>query len=182
MLTEPLPRTVNPAQLATEGRVLEGSIPISRLERLADYLSESEGEVQFRLRFKKRKDRRIQITGSVTATVTMSCQYCLKPVSLAIEAKIALLIVSDESNEKEAAQLESDLDLMLMEGDKLEVVDIIEDDLILSLPMVARHLGEDGHTACSEHLAYKGAGEEIKEDKPNPFAVLARLKDGNLKE
>jgi len=179
MLTEPLPRTVNPAQLATEGHILAGSIPISQLERLADYLSGSEGEVQFRLRFKKRKDRRIQITGSVTATVTMSCQYCLEPVTSAIEAKIALLIVSEE---KEAAELETDLDLLVMREDKLEVSEIFEDDLILSLPMVARHLGEDGSAACSEHLAYKKSGEDLEEDRPNPFAMLASLKDGNLKE
>ena len=56
----------------------------------------------------------------------------------------------------------------------IELAEIVEDELLLQLPMISRH--EDGDAACLPATGNKG-GQEQDAARENPFAVLATLKD-----
>jgi uncharacterized protein len=78
----------------------------------------------------------------------------------------------------EAEQLPAELDpLMLLEGAPLEVCRLVEDELLLSIPVSPRH--EAG--TCQAHGEQSGqsATETPQEAAPNPFEVLASLKVGS---
>ncbi len=162
-------------QLAQEGRLLRGVIPLSALERLAAFITSREGEVSFSLRFKKqRHDGRVRISGEVRTCLEMTCQYCLEPVSLSVSAAIALVVVQ---NQDEADLLDAGQEALIVHGEEIDQVAIIEDDLILALPMVPRHVNAEGVSVCMDRLGYQKPLMDPGQDKPNPFAVLEKLKN-----
>jgi uncharacterized protein len=89
-----------------------------------------------------------------------------------VHAKRSFLFVHGEHA---AAELDADSeDDVLALTRALDLRALVEDELLLELPLVPRH------EVCPEPL--KAAHEEIPpvEEKPNPFAVLASLKRGDL--
>jgi len=56
----------------------------------------------------------------------------------------------------------------------LDLRDLIEDELLLAMPIVPRH------EVCPEPLVAAAGDDGLVEDKPNPFAALAGLKRTNL--
>jgi uncharacterized protein len=175
MSSQYIPKAVKYLQLAQEGCPLQGVVPLAALERLAGFITSREGNVSYTLRFKKqRRDGRIKVSGEVRTDLMMTCQYCLEPVSMVVEATIALVLVRSED---EAGLLESGVDALVVAGEEIDPVAIIEDDLILALPMVPRHMNDEGESECIGQLGYEKTSIDPGEDKPNPFAVLAGLKD-----
>jgi uncharacterized protein len=186
MLSKPLPDRVDPHALARENICLEGAIALSKLNRLAQCLSHTDGEVQVSLTFHLGKKERVVIFGALNAVVSMECQYCLEPVELEIQADVELVIGDTDDQVRE---LSSDADAILLTGRNVPLASIIEDDLILGLPMVARHDSGD----CLEKLGYhvpEQVPEQGRENSPEnspepgddfedgrPFSELSSLKE-----
>lgn len=164
MLTPPLPECVDPHLLAEENVVLEGDVPLSRFTRLTDYLCDRTGVVRLELQFHQGKHGTVSMVGKVQTTLAMQCQYCLDPVDVAVNAQLDLVFV--DSDESSSASDET-ADAVLPLGDSIELVAILEDDLILSLPMVAKH----GSGDCIGKLEYNQDAEASN----SPFAELKRL-------
>lgn len=99
--------------------------------------------------------------------VTLQCQRCLQPMPQALDVDRWFRFAADED---EAARLdeESDDDV-LVESRRFDLFELIEDELILALPIVPRH------DACPAPLAAP-AEPAAEEARPNPFAALAALR------
>ena len=69
----------------------------------------------------------------------------------------------------EGAHMRDDL-----QADSLDLVELIEDELILALPLVPRH--EHCPVTLPASAADEGAEDAAAEPAPSPFAALARLK------
>jgi uncharacterized protein len=99
----------------------------------------------------------------------------LAPVSLFIEAQRRFVFVKTEA-EAEALDEEvpEDCDVLVLTK-ALNVQELIEDELLLALPLVPRH-----DPACPEPLivvpGHDEPGADQEEPEPHPFAVLAKLK------
>ena len=94
-------------------------------------------------------------------------------VEVALQVSRNFLFVHGEDA---AAQLDTDTeDDVLAITRALDLRELIEDELLLAMPIVPRH------EVCPEPLvpAANAAAEPV-EDKPNPFAALAGLKRQNL--
>lgn len=107
-------------------------------------------------------------------TVHLTCQRCLQPVAQVLEVDRTILFVAGEDK---AAQLDEELDEDVLALPRwLDLVTLIEDELILALPIVPMH------EACPQPLAFDGeAGadpDDGEPERPNPFAALAALKTG----
>jgi uncharacterized protein len=100
--------------------------------------------------------------------VTLECQRCLRPVQATLKVKRSFLFVSGE---EAAAQLDtgSEDDVLALTR-ALDLRELIEDELLLALPIVPRH------EVCPTPLRAP-IGDDVADDKPNPFAVLAALKN-----
>ena len=161
---------IEPLSLATQGRTLSGRLPLASLLRLAPLLRGGDGEVSFELHFDKDPVGAPFVKGSVQAVVTLQCQRCMEDMACPLSARVSLGIVR---NREAAAQLSDELDpLLLSEGD-VTVESIVEDELILALPIVAMHEVADcprGDLARTADDTAAGSGRK------NPFAVLADLK------
>jgi uncharacterized protein len=158
-----LKRITDAFRFAKEGRVLEGTLPLSALERLHDLLAVVEGEIIFRLEGSKgaRGEHLLQLV--VTGTLPLACQRCLKAVPYDLDVD-SLLELVPEGAELSQDELEDDTRDFLPVAKELEVAELVEDEILLALPVAPRH----------EKCGLPGAadaGERI-----NPFAALSGLK------
>ena len=107
-------------------------------------------------------------------SVRMQCQRCLLPVALSLDIDRKFLFARDEA---EAAQLdeETEDDVLVLEH-HLDLAALIEDELILALPIVPRH--EDCPQPLTAESPVARHDAAVASDKPHPFAALAALRRG----
>ncbi len=161
----PLPASVDFRKLAERRASLNGSVPIESFSRLRSLLLSYSGDINIELSFEPGKGSTPRVTGQCRGRVVMECQNCLEAVEVAVEVDIdSVIVVSVE----QLLALEQEDDGIVCKGAMLPLVDIIEDDLLVSLPMVPRHDGRCGET-------YSSPNDETP-DTYRPFAGLERLK------
>lgn len=165
-----LPKVIEPLKLVEQRIDLEGTVALSECERLKETLLEGGGDIQVSLRFAKDEQGLSVITGLLQAEVTLECQRCLQPFEMVVKGDINLAIARYEDA---VNNLPRHYDPLLLEGPELELWPLIEQELMLSLPIVAKH--PEGE--CRTDSTYQAQDEELQQDKPNPFAVLAELKN-----
>ena len=172
----PLPLTVNPVKLAEQGTELVGSISLRRLPRVSELLVSSEGDVNAELVFGRDEQRLRILTGKLACDVSMVCQRCLEPVTKSIQSEFALgLVLTDE----QAVNLPKIYEPLMVElDDNMELSDILDEELILSVPMFAYHEPKDCKVDASV-VDFYDENEEVttaEDTKPNPFGVLSNIK------
>lgn len=148
---------------AKDGRVLEGALAISGLERLQDLLAEVSGEVSFRLHGFKGERGEYLLHLVVTGLLPLACQRCLEAIPFDLDVD-SLLEIVPEGADMSQEELEDDTRDFLPVAGELNVAELVEDEILLALPVAPRH------EKCGLPGA-AGAGERI-----NPFAALAGLK------
>jgi uncharacterized protein len=101
----------------------------------------------------------------------MQCQRCMGPVEVEVVSEQSFRFVADEAT-AEAQDDESEEDLLVLTPE-LDVWELIEDELIMTVPIVPKH------EVCPATVTLSVADEAFEEAlaaKPNPFAALAQLK------
>lgn len=110
----------------------------------------------------------LQLQGSVE--VEAACQRCLQPVSLGLKVDRRFRFVATDEEAERLDEVSED-DVMVLVP-RLDLLSLLEDELILGLPIVPMH------EQCPQPLALAGAPDEGAADdaRPNPFAALAALR------
>jgi uncharacterized protein len=127
--------------LAQRGGVLEGSMELARCARLKDLLNSDGGRVTARLTFSRSHDDLLLMQLQCEARLELVCQRCLKPVVHEVSEPVDFAIAETEES---LAVLPQGIDLIALQGDRFQPATLIEDELIVSLPLVPRH-GDDEH-------------------------------------
>ncbi|MGH1461732.1 MAG: YceD family protein [Neptuniibacter sp.] len=171
MSNGPLPIKVDPRKLAERGVRISGEISLNDMLNLCQALADQEGNISVDLQFEVDQQGIRTISGTAQGTVNMMCQRCLVPVVVAVEAEFNLGIAASE---EAAKNLPRSYDPLIIESEEIELLPVIEEELILSLPYDAYH--DD----CSVQTSF-GDSEGVADnsEKPNPFSVLAKLKANN---
>ena len=156
-----LPVEVDPLYLAERGRVLEGSVPVSAFKRLGHWLHTDGGAIEALLRFERGEGGRQILHGSMQGQVELVCQRCLSPFVLPIEREFELALVESVAA---ADLLPEGLEPLLVDPRRgMHTVDLLEDELILALPLVPR-CGDAGHD-CEAAIELL-----VSEEQAEPFA------------
>ena len=168
-----LPEYIDPVQLAEKRGELKGQMPVSRLDRLADMLADNTGFVDVELYF-SREGRLPKIQGQIVAELSLCCQNCLQAVIWPITHEVNLGIVKSI---EQANRLPEDIEPLLLEQDTVPIKDIIEDELLLSLPTYPKH--QYDCLALYKGIKNTDVNKSVKgqEAKTNPFSILANLKN-----
>ncbi len=170
MFSGQLPQLIDPRKFADQGIQIEGHTSIGDLPRLAEYRDSDNQQVTASLQFGRDEDDRRRVTGTVSAELSLKCQRCLEPVTYHIDARVDLVMVWDEEQIK---ALPEHLDPIMVTEDKMPLAELLEEELLLALPLVALH--ETCPTSLVEdHADTDSDAGAVKPD--NPFAVLAQLK------
>lgn len=161
-----LPEAFDPRQAARGGERFAGSLPVSRFHRLADLLVEPAGEVAVNLQVHADDGGRPVVAGEIRVAAQMLCQRCLEPMALELIARPRLTVVAGE----DMAPDDGTEYVLCAPGERLVMADLVEDELILALPVVALHGPDSGCRAP----AGGDAGNADQGVAESPFAVLKR--------
>jgi uncharacterized protein len=163
-----LPEIVDPWRMVNARRTFQGKLPLATLRRLATSLAAVDGDVEYELDFGKDEFGISGVRVRATAALPLICQRTLEkfefPVS--IDARLGFIVTEDDE-----AGLPADYEALLLGDAGLRPADVIEDELILALPLLPVKPG----THEMQH-EWKDAGAEEAAEKPNPFAVLKNVK------
>nr|WP_067292307.1 YceD family protein [Marinobacterium profundum] len=164
----PLPKKVDPRKLAEREVRIQGLASLNGMPRLSSYLVEEEGDIIVDLLFSLDPQRIRTVSGNAQGRVHMTCQRCLESVEIDVEASFNLAVAPSE---EVAKTLPRHYDPLIVEDEDIELWSVVEEELILNLPVVPFHVDCSIQTSFGEI-----APEDGKSKKPNPFSVLAKLK------
>jgi uncharacterized protein len=175
MKTIKLPKSVNPVQLAGQNDQIQGHLSLAQFERLGPLLQENTGTVDFSLHFMQDASQRAVVSGTVSAQLKLQCRRCLQPFSYQLEATVSLAVVE---NDQAAEELPEFYDPLLVVDGEVTLESLIEDELLLNLPVMPGH--SEGE--CPVAIPSSWVDNELDEHK-TPFTVLKKLlrsdKDGS---
>ncbi|HHH47489.1 MAG TPA: metal-binding protein [Gammaproteobacteria bacterium] len=170
-MSDHLGETIEPLSLAEKGRTLSGQLPLRGLDRLCQSLQDEKGVVDVSLHFDKDEVGQPRVMGRLAAVLQLQCQRCMQVMEMPVSVDVRLGIVRTQ---KQAESLPGNYDPLLVSEQPMTAADIVEDELILALPLVALH--EMKSCPAAEALAERDEQDEVVPQRKNPFAVLAELK------
>lgn len=109
--------------------------------------------------------------------LTLTCQRCLQPALIPVEAEQSFRFVADEATAAEQDE-DSDEDLLVVSRD-FDLRELVEDELLMAIPMVPMH------EQCPDTVQLSVSSPEFDAagtEKANPFAALASLRIDKTKE
>jgi uncharacterized protein len=152
-------------RLSEKPAAFEGSFRPGELERLAESLASGEGELRYRISARLDRPRLKVLSCIIEGFVFLTCQTTLETFRHEVSIADRLVLVATES-ELPAIEEEGDAEDYIVAGDTLDIRDLVEDAVLLSLPMVPRKPGQE--------LTGEAGAQEAR--SPSPFAALASLK------
>ena len=174
MSTQARTDAVSPHELArTRGRFV-GEIAIDAFPRLRSLVL-GDGFVSVDLRFTRDDKGRSIVEGPVAVSVVLECQRCLEPVRRDVGVNLSLCLVRSDA---QAAEIDG-IEPFILSDDEVSIVDLIEDDLLLALPsQVCVAYDECPNRPALSYPADRDGGvDDAAQKRPNPFGVLAELKN-----
>jgi len=159
-----LPERVDASRMVQARRTFQGKLPLASFERLRASLAAAEGEADYDLEFGKDELGVAYLAVRIDAELPLTCQRTLEVFRQPVHVDQRLGLIGEESEE---AALPPGYEPLLIPDGLVNPADVIEDELILALPVVPLKPGAplDWHD-----------GSEEETSEPNPFADLARLK------
>lgn len=166
-MSDRFPDRLDPYALCRRNGAVRGEVPVARMERLTSLGVAPEGFAAGRLEFGRDDRGRAVVDVTVTAVLGLTCQRCLGQLLLEVAERRRLVLIESEA---EANRLAEDVEPLWVADGPLCPADVLEDELLLALPIIPTH--PDGR--CRPPGGGDRAGE--CDDKRSPFAGLAVLK------
>jgi uncharacterized protein len=131
-----LPKEIEPLRLADKGVVLQGSLSFQKMPRLLEVVVNAIGEIYITLHFLKDEQGIRSICGKLQTTLTLACQRCLQPVTYPMDLVVRIRPVASESA---IGNMPNDYDPLLVTSKPMRLAEVIEEEILLNLPIVAKH-------------------------------------------
>lgn len=134
------PATFDAFRLARDGGVLEGTLDAMASERLFDRVADVDdipGEVAWRIIGTKDSLGRPALAIELHGEVPLECQRCLSPFLFPVAQRTVTVLAKSEAD-ADALDGESD-DEVLVADHPLVAVELVEDELLLTLPYAPMH-------------------------------------------
>jgi uncharacterized protein len=152
--------------------VIDFSIPLADLPRVSHELSGTEGEAVGQVRFSRQLGQAVADL-EVRTQPEVVCQRCMQVMRWPVNVNSRIALVSDYNAADRVAE---GLEVFLVEGDSVSVRDLVDEEVLLALPHVARH--EEG-TECADREmrlpGHEAEADEVPADVQKPFAQLGEL-------
>jgi uncharacterized protein len=128
---------IDSLRFAQSGGRLSGAYPLAELPRLDDVLHSKDGQVDWQLEGSVR-DGRPALRLVVSGRLELVCQRCFAPYPHELHSESLMPIANSES---ELARWENEDPLLeaLLADSRLDVRMLVEDEILLSLPVVPKH-------------------------------------------
>lgn len=162
-----LPEPIDAWRMVATRREFEGRLPLSAFKRLEGSLFDTEGTVAYALDFDTDALRMPYVEVRIDTRLPLLCQRTLKRFELPVSVVQRLGLLRDEADE---AALPEGYEPLLMPADGMLLpAELVEDELILAVPVVAVAPG-------TEAMEQDWPAPEEDVEQANPFAALSALK------
>lgn len=155
---------------------LSGATPIAQLPRLAEATADGGGQLQWTLRGHTTVESGVRhdwLQLDAAGVLNLPCARCMEPVAVPLAIDRLFKLEPDEAA-AERAPLDEDRFDSIVGSRSLDVLQLLEDEALLALPLGERHAD------CTLPMVpgQNGASEAADSGpaRPNPFAALATLK------
>jgi uncharacterized protein len=188
-MLKPLTDPVDVGLLSASESTGSSEYLLAGFERLKDSLAKSEGTAQVEFRFHDADAasslgdlpgassvaRFPALDGSVEARPWLVCQRCLNPFEWHLESAFKVAFVASE---EDAALVPGEYEAVLAPHGRTSLHELVEDELLLALPLVPMHERIEECRAPPEPSSPEDApDEDAKEATTRPFAQLRDLLD-----
>lgn len=166
-----VPEVLDAWRMVAARRGFEGRLPLAAMTRLRDSLcldrGDDTGQARFSLDFDRDALQVAYVELRIEAALPLECQRSLRRFELPVNVVQRLGLLRDEADE--AALPEGYEPLLVPEDGLLRPAELVEDELILAVPVVAVAPGTDA-------MERDWPAEAEEQRKASPFAALASLK------
>jgi uncharacterized protein len=194
------PHDLDLFEFARSGRQAAGLVRVSQLPRMLNevpaeaperesaFTWQAEGATQPELQDDGTEGPQPYLRLAIHGSAWLECQRCLTPYLQAFNVDATYRIVNTEAEAEEFPLDEDEVDV-IVGSTHFDLIDLIEEELLLNLPLVPKHdvcpevheslvSGVAGEEGEGDEAGEDGAEEGGEPDRPNPFAALEALKKG----
>ena len=139
--------------LANRGLTLGGELDIGKLTRLKSLLHSDSGSVRATLRFRQRGDGWLQSELDYEAAVELVCQRCLEPFRCELKQTVNVVVADSDSL---PATIPPGFEPFELEGGRLQPTQLVEDELIVAIPLVPKHARVEDCGSLARQIAGQG--------------------------
>ncbi len=158
---------IDSLEFARQGRELCGEIAVAEMPRLLELLVTPHGTFKYSVRGMVGRDDNPMLELALDGSCQLRCQRCLAEMTYPLKQVSHLqLVPEDEFDEFSVEQGEMD---SILADTHLDVRNMIEEEILLSLPFAPKHPAG----VCQY------AADKLNSTGMNPFAVLSGLKMKN---
>jgi uncharacterized protein len=122
--------------LAARGGVQSGELKLSKLTRLVGMLHSDAGSVRASLRFSQRRDGWLEVELEYATAVELTCQRCLEPFRQELGGRVNVVLADARSMPETVPEGKEPFELT---DGGLSPAQLIEDELIVSIPLAPKH-------------------------------------------
>ena len=160
---------INSEDFAGNGRRISGEVPVAGLPRMLDMLENSQGILSYTVQGGVDQKGTHFLDVNLVGQCRLRCQRCLNGMDYPLQINTRLLLRDQASldavDDKATSDADDEFDSILAEK-HLDVLDLLEEEILLSLPIAPKH----------ELGACQAANGENMHEESRPFAGLAKLK------
>ena len=153
-------------------RSFEGSLPVAELPRLVEALAKDAGDIAYHLDFEQGQLGDPELHVRLAARLVLECQRTLQPFAWPVEVDTRLGLLA---REEDAAALPEQCEPLLLEHGALQPRAVIEDELLLALPLVPVKPGSEMLPGAWNTPGQAAAEAPQDEAVTHPFADLRQL-------
>lgn len=166
-----LPKQLDPIRNASKRAEYIGVFRAVDMVRLQQAVALAEHDIEVEVSFSKDAQELAFFEGRLETQVSLICERCNEPFAHHLEVSFCYCPVKDGQDIDELPEAYEPVEVD--EHGEINLLQLLEDELILALPIVAFHAEKDCKRGGDE-MSF-GVIEPAAE-RPNPFAVLKELK------
>lgn len=164
-------------QIPDEGIQRKTEVPASSFHRLNDVFGPQPGSVAFDL-YVNQRGGNVEVKGTVRAELQVPCNRCLEPTAFEIDEEIAVTLAPEsrlDDMDEEMTLSSGDLDVSFFDGEQINLLSLVEDEVLLLVPESVCDEDDDGRCMqCGKHTEELLRASQ-DEDESHPFAQLKQF-------
>ncbi len=159
-------------RLADREGDVDFSVALAELPRLRSRLAGAEGSVRGHVHFARASGLAVAEL-SLTGTASLQCQRCMERMEVPVETRARVALIPTEAD---ANRVPDDLEPMLAPGGRIAIPEMVEEELMLFLPIVPLHGNPAECAAGADSSPASGAAAENETPTmQRPFERLQEL-------
>ncbi|MHB1870414.1 MAG: YceD family protein [Steroidobacteraceae bacterium] len=167
-MSQPWSKPLDVDRLSRGAAALDFDLALRQLPRLSSRAELIGGSVRGRVRFGRDSGQAVAEV-SLEGAAQLQCQRCMRPMEQPLSARVRVALLADEA---EAGAVPEALEPVLARDGRISIAELIEEEVLLSLPIVPMHAAGE---PCAALEAAGAVSEPAEASTQRPFARLDEL-------